>query len=134
MWLALWDYIFALSLRKYFGNICETLFQTSVFWLIKEYIHWTKLKKKKKKRNGLGVIIRRNICKKQNRFASIGSPKDLYDFWENDRFLEVFLNKTISCEVESSCQILPLHGKVLFELWTVTDKAFRKSCWRKICF
>lgn len=48
MCLALWDYIFGLSLRKYFGNICKTLCQTSVFWLFKEYIHWTILKKKKK--------------------------------------------------------------------------------------
>lgn len=33
--LALGGYICGLSLRKYFGNICKTLFQVSVFWLIK---------------------------------------------------------------------------------------------------
>lgn len=124
--LCLWENILETSVKPYFKHL--------FFGLLKNTFTEPNWKRKKKKRNGLGVIIRRNICKKQNRFASIGSPKDLYDFWENDRFLEVFLNKTISCEVESSCQILPLHGKVLFELWTVTDKAFRKSCWRKICF
>lgn len=48
LWLVLGDYSCGLSLRKYFGSICKTLFQTSGFgfWLIPdECIRQTKLKK-----------------------------------------------------------------------------------------